>query len=72
MTKRAAGRIGRQCPRCGNGTAGYGGGNRYCPCGWSDKPKELRGIKQPKAQEPSPRPEEPVTQTDTGSETQSA
>lgn len=41
MTKRAAGRIGRQCPRCGNGTAGMGGGNRYCTCGWSNKPKEL-------------------------------
>lgn len=45
MTKRAAGRIGRHCPGCGNGRVGMGGGYRYCPCGWTDKPKELRGKK---------------------------
>jgi len=29
-----------QCPNCGNGKTGIGGGWRYCPvCGWSNKPK---------------------------------
>jgi len=39
QTKRERPKGTTNCPRCGNGRTGTGGGFRYCPnCGWNENP----------------------------------